>query len=115
MSEVNIQIIRIPPIFFRFPPIFSLSKVFEGVFECTRVRTLTSHSVENDTMSSSTNPPVNAAHYSCLSSAGEDAVPIERGNENTVVLLANVLFPHPTHTTPTKKQRDTNKNKIKWN
>ena len=35
---------------------------------------LTSRSVENDTMSISTNPPVNAAHYSRLASAGEEAV-----------------------------------------
>ena len=35
--------------------------------------------------------------------------PRKRANDNAVFLLANVLFPHPTHTTPTKKQRDTQK------
>ena len=76
MSEVNIQIMSNPPnFFFSFSTnIYPIPKVFKGVFESRRVRTLTSHSVENDTVSSSTNPPVNAAHYRRLSSAGEEAV-----------------------------------------
>ena len=88
------------------------------------MRTLTSHSVENDTMSSSTNPPVNAVHYSRyrvqvgrLSSQPSkkmcvQELPPKKGKREHRFSACQCAVPHTTHTTPTKKQRQTNNNKM---